>query len=221
MAAAPRSPCETCDARCCRSYTVYVTGEDAFRIACGTGLPLLRFLGYTVQAERTDAGFMLEPGGVTHDLVLATAPSGDPEKPCIFLRTDEGGRGRCGIYPFRPGACRRFPAVRGDAGVGVRRGIVCPPGAWDGHPMDRLSWRIALEREQREAELHAVVVAEWNARLEAAEDRWPRTFEAYLDHVCDAYGWIARMRRTLPPRERAGPGLLVRVAEALRAFPGP
>ncbi len=221
MAGATASPCDGCDARCCRAYTVHVTGEDAFRIANGTGLPMVQFLGYVPQIERSDTGFLLEPGGVTFDLVLDQAPSPDPQKPCFFLRVDDGGLGRCGIYPIRPGACRRFPAVRlgnGD-GVGVRDGIVCPEGAWDGHPMDRLSWRTALEREQRDRELYAVVASEWNARVEAVGELGPRTFGAYLDHLSDTYAWISAMRRALRPRERAGPALLLRVGEALRAFP--
>lgn len=221
MAGAKASPCDGCDARCCRSYTVHVTGEDAFRIACGTGLPMVQFLGYVTQAERSPTGFLLEPGGVTFDLVLDQAPSPERLKPCVFLRVDDAGLGRCGIYPIRPGACRRFPAVRIEGGgVGVRDGIVCPEGAWDGHPMDGLSWRTALAREQRDRELYAVVASEWNARVEAAGEHTPRTFEAYLDYLSDAYGWISAVRRTLRPRERAGPALLLRVGEALCTFPG-
>lgn len=222
----PRTPCDGCDARCCRSYTVHVTGSDAYRIASGTGLEMIQFVGYLPQAERTDTGFLLEPGGPTYDLILETAPSGDARKPCLFLRVDpQTGAGRCGIYALRPGACRRFPAMRldaaGDGAIGVRDGIVCPEGAWDGYPIDRLSWRVALAREERERELHAVVVAEWNARVEAARETAPRTVEQYLDHLSDAYRWITRMRHALRPRESAGPALLLRVGEALREFPRP
>jgi Fe-S-cluster containining protein len=226
MAAAthPRSPCDGCDARCCRSYTVHVTGSDAYRIASGTGLEMIQFLGYLAQAERTETGFLLQPGGPTYDLILETAPSGEPRRPCLFLRVDpETGEGRCGIYALRPAACRRFPAMRlhgPDGGIGVRDGIVCPDGAWDGYPIDRLSWRVALGHEEREHELYAVVVGEWNARVEAARGITPRTVEQYLDHLWDAYGWITRMRHALRPRDRAGPALLLRVGEALREFPG-
>jgi Fe-S-cluster containining protein len=221
--AAGASPCEGCDARCCRSYTVHVTGADAYRIANGTGLDLVRFLAYLPQAERTDGGFLLESGGATHDLILETARTDEPRKPCLFLRVDDQtGAGRCGIYPFRPGACRRFPAVRRDGGgVALRGGIVCPDGAWAGYPLDRLSWRVALARERRDAELYAVVVADWNARVEADRGRGRRTFEQYLDHLWDAYAWIAQLRRGLPPHEGVGPALLLRVGEGLHAVPGP
>lgn len=216
------SPCDGCDARCCWSYTVFVTGADVFRIAEATGLEPTEFLAYLPQPERTDAGFLLGRGGPTHELLLKTA-SDDPRKPCLFLRVDEAtGAGRCGIYPARPGSCRRFPAIRRDGGgVGVRPGLVCPDGAWEGYPLDRLSWRVALLRERREAELYAIVVAEWNTRVEAANGHAPRTVEQFLEHVCDAYGWITRMRHALGPGEGGGEPLLERVRAALREFPGP
>jgi Fe-S-cluster containining protein len=216
------SPCDGCDARCCRSYTVHVSGADAHRIATGVPLDMIRFLGCVPEVERSETGFLLQPGGRTFSLVLATVRTHDPRSPCIFLRVnEETGEGRCGIYPFRPDACRRFPAYRRDDGsIAAREEVACPEGAWVGHPMDRLSWRVALAREERDLELYAVVVAEWNARIEAARERPARTIAEYLDHVSDAYGWITRMRRTLPPRESAGPGLLLRVGEALRKFPG-
>lgn len=216
------SPCEGCDARCCRTYAVHLTGADAYRLATGTGLDMVRFLAYRPQVERTDVGFLLERGGPTHDLVLETARTGEPRSPCLFLGVDpETGAGRCGAYVHRPGACRRFPARRADDGrVLVRPGIVCPSGAWDAHPLHRLSWQVALAREQRDAELYAVVVADWNARVEAPGAR-PRTAEQYFDHLWDAYAWIAQLRRGLPPRDRAGPALLLRVASELREIPGP
>jgi Fe-S-cluster containining protein len=220
------SPCDGCDARCCRSYTVHVTGADAFRIASGTGLEMVEFVGYLPQVARTDLGFLLEPDGPTYDLILETARTDEPRKPCLFFRVDDAtGEGRCGVYALRPGACRRFPAIlrdgeRGGGRVDVRDGIVCPDGAWGGHPMDRLSWRVALAREARDRELYAVVVADWNARVEAARGKPARTVEQYLDHLSEAYGWITRMRRALPPRESAGPGLLLRVGETLRELPG-
>ncbi len=220
MAGRPPSPCEACDARCCRWYAVHVTGEDVLRLARGTGLPAAAFLSYLPQIDRTETGFLLDAHGPTHDLILGQAPSDDAQKPCVFLRVDAGGGARCAVYPIRPGACRRFPAVRGEDGrVGAREDVVCPPGSWTADPMDGLSWRVALERERRDRELYAVVVAEWNARVAAAPGHGPRTCEEFLDFLADAYGWIDRLRDSLSVRERAGPALLLRVGEALREFP--
>jgi Fe-S-cluster containining protein len=223
-AASPKaSPCDGCDARCCWSYTVYVTGADVFRIAGAMGLEPAEFLAYVAQGERSATGFLLEPGGPTFELALKTVSNGDPRRPCLFLRVDEAtGAGRCGIYPARPAACRRFPAIpREGGGVAVRPIIVCPEGAWDGYPIDRLSWRVALLREQREVDLYAVVVGEWNARVEAANGHGPHTVERFLEHVCDAYAWITRMRHALGPGEDGGGTLLERMREALRELPEP
>jgi Fe-S-cluster containining protein len=180
------SPCIGCDARCCRAYTVVVTGTDAFRIARGTGLAMLRFLAYRTQPVPTSTGFLLQRAGPTHDLILKTAPADGGQEPCIFLGDDHGG-GRCRIYPLRPDACRRFPAAHGPEGIQVRRNTVCPAGAWTDHPMDRLSWRVALAREQRHAELYSDVVADWNARVDAGAAGSPPTIERYLHHLFEVY----------------------------------
>lgn len=189
MSSAPSivSPCIGCDARCCRSYAVVVTGWDAFRIARGTKLRMLEFLAYRTQSVRTSTGFLLEPAGPAHELILRTARTDGGPEPCIFLGEERGG-GRCRIYPLRPDACRRFPAVHGPRGMTVRENLVCPEGAWDGHPMDRLSWRVALAREERHAALYSDVVREWNARVEMGAPG--SSIEQYLEHLEEAYAEI-------------------------------
>jgi len=195
---------------------VPVTGEDLVRLSAGTGVALHRLVACAPQPTPTPAGFLLSPDGPAHELVLA-AQAGHPARPCAFLR-DDGARVRCEAYPFRPRACRRFPAARCERGVRVREGIVCEPGAWTTHHVERLSFRTALLREEREAALYAEVVARWNAGI-AASGRAPATALAFLDHVAETYAWLLRWRAALRPRQRASPDLPVRVREALRAFP--
>lgn len=210
--AVPASPCEACDARCCRLYVVPLTGEDAWRLAQRAGVPLHRLVACAPQPEPTAAGFLLAPGGPCHELVLA-AQACHPRAPCAFL----GGGGRCEAYAFRPRACRRFPAVRVADGVGARDGIVCPPGAWRPGSMRALSWRVALAREERDAALYAEVVADWNARLLARGE--PAGPHAYLDHLAATYAFLVRWRAALRPAERAGPALVARARAALRELP--
>jgi hypothetical protein len=121
------------------------------------------------------------------------------------------------VYAFRPRACRRFPAARLDGRYGVRDDIVCPPGAWARHDMARLSWRVALLREEREGRAYAAVVAAWNARVERAGARGARTLVDYLDHVADAYRWLVRRRASLAPAERGGAALLEELRDTLRS----
>jgi Fe-S-cluster containining protein len=208
-------PCDACDARCCRVYVVPLTGEDAWRLAQGSGIPLHRLVACAAQPEPSAAGFLLAPEGPTHELVLA-AQACHPMAPCRFLR-EEGGRGRCGAYPFRPRACRRFPAVRAGSEVVSRDGIVCPGGAWPAERMRRLSWRVALGREEREADLYAEVVADWNARVDAGGA--PIGALAWLDHLSETYAFLVRWRAALRPSERAGAMFLARARAALSALP--
>lgn len=211
------SPCDTCDARCCSAYAVHVTGDDAWRIAEGLGLPLHGFLAYAPQALRTGTGFLLEPGGPSYDLLLAHATTSDVRPPCVFLRAGDGGPPRCGVYALRPRACRRFPAARLEGSYGVRDDIVCPPGAWEDHDMGRLSWRVALGREDREAESYAAVVGVWNERVESAARHAAPTVLDYLDYLAEAYRWLVPWRATLRPAERIGARYVERVRDTLRS----
>jgi Fe-S-cluster containining protein len=214
MAAPPTSPCGTCDARCCSAYAVNVTGDDAWRLARDTGLPLADLLTYRQEAARTSAGFLLGAGGPTHELLLAHARPADHRPPCAFLHAGGGGPPRCGVYASRPRACRRFPAVRVGGDIGVREGIVCSPGAWAGHDLARLSWRVAVAREEREAEAYAAVVAAWNARV-ARRAAAAATVLDYLDWLADAYRWLVPWRASLRPSARAGEAFAACVREAL------
>lgn len=205
------SPCDGCDARCCLAYVIPVSGDDLFRLAAFTGVAPERLVAVAAQQAPTASGFLLDPGGPTHDLVLA-AQAVHPRSACVFLRE----AGRCGVYPVRPRACRRFPAVRTEAGVVVREGIVCPPGAWGAGPLDGVSWRVALLREEREWAAYAAVVADWNLRVQA--EGAPRTALEWLDHLAEIYAWLVPWRAALPASARRTPPLVERLGAALVAL---
>lgn len=219
MGAPTTSPCDACDARCCSAYAVHVTGDDVRRIADGTGRAPHAFVTWALQPERTATGFVVRPGGPSHDLLLAHARATGARPPCPFLRAEEGRAPRCGVYAFRPRVCRRFPAVRLGEGYGVRDGIVCGPEAWAGHDLARLSWRVAIAREERETETYAAVVAAWNERVEREGARPGRDLLGFLDYLADAYRWLAPWRAALRPADRAGPAFLERIRRTLRACP--
>src|SRR5512146_3190539 len=65
------SPCDACDGRCCHVYVVPLTGEDAWRLASGSGIPMHRLVACAPQPGPTPAGFLLDPAGAVHELVLA------------------------------------------------------------------------------------------------------------------------------------------------------
>jgi Fe-S-cluster containining protein len=194
---------------------VPLTGEDAWRLSRGSGISLHRLVACAQQHEPSAAGFLLASGGPTHDLVLA-AQACHPMEPCVFL-LEEDGRGRCGAYAFRPRACRRFPAVRTAGGVVSREGIVCPGGSWPDARMRRLSWRVALAREEREAALYAEVVADWNRRVVVR--RAHAGALAWLDHLAETYAFLVPWRAALRPSQRAGVTFLGRAREVLARLP--
>lgn len=215
MTAPSASPCDACDAPCCRVYVVPLTGDDAWRLARATPVPLHRLVACAPQREPDGPGFLLAPDGPLHELVLA-AQACHPAAPCTFLRF-EGGAGRCGIYAARPRACRRFPAVREGAAVVARAGTPCPAGAWPRRRMGGLSWRVALAREARELALYGEVALDWNQRVRARGA--PATPLAWLDHLAETYAFLVRWREALRPSERRGEALVARARYALAALP--
>jgi hypothetical protein len=101
-------------------------------------------------------------------------------------------------------------------GVAVREGIMCPPGAWGQGALAGVSWRVALQREEREWAVHAAVVAEWNRRVKA--ERAHRDALDWLDHLGETYAWLVPWRAALPPSGRRTPPLLERLGAALAAL---
>jgi hypothetical protein len=49
--------------------------------------------------------------------------------------------------------------------------------------MDRLSWHVALAREQRALDEYASVVGEWNAQIERGPLHALQTLDAYLEYL--------------------------------------
>lgn len=206
------SPCDACDARCCRAYAVHLTLDDVGRLADGLDASLRSFVAPRLQREPDGAGFLLARGGPTHDLILGHRPSPDGGTACQFL---EGGR--CSVYRLRPRACRRFPAVVAGGRVVAREGIICGTAPWV-EVMARRSWRAELEHERRELAVHVAVVAAWNDRFEDPA-AGPRTFGDFLDHLESAYAWLARFRQALRHREQHGEPFLRHLREMVRALP--
>ncbi len=85
--------CTQC-ANCCRSLDVYVTPEDAQRLADGTFVPLDSILNSHIEHEQ--AALVGEWGRLR-------------AKPCAFLQGN-----LCSVYAQRPETCRIYPAFTPD-----------------------------------------------------------------------------------------------------------
>jgi Fe-S-cluster containining protein len=117
------SPCEDCHAGCCRSFAVPVSGADIMRIEYGLGLS---FWDFVCRWEDPDGRialnyaphFFFDDEPETQFVISLMHHESEYFKEttrCRFLTEgapDEEhslGQARCGIYNFRPGACRVFP----------------------------------------------------------------------------------------------------------------
>lgn len=85
--------CKAC-ANCCRSLDVYVTPEDARRLADGLHIPLETI--ETVYVDHQSAAEQGEWGKLA-------------QRPCAFLVGN-----LCGVYAHRPESCRAYPALTPD-----------------------------------------------------------------------------------------------------------
>ncbi|MFO7322441.1 MAG: YkgJ family cysteine cluster protein [Chloroflexota bacterium] len=85
--------CTTC-ANCCRSLDVYLTPEDAERLASGIHVPVEALLDAVIDREAAEAEG--EWGRFR-------------AKPCAFLR----GK-LCSVYAYRPESCRTYPVFTPD-----------------------------------------------------------------------------------------------------------
>lgn len=156
--------CATCVGQCCRRYLVPVTAADVGRIVAATALHPAEFLAlHEVTGGRR--GFRLDPAGPPHLLVLDQREA--PDQSCVFLMELPGGHGRCGAYAARPLACRTFPMVLRHGTAALRPDTPCGPTGWNLAAMDLSARRRQLREQAAAWGVHARVVAEWNAMVDA------------------------------------------------------
>lgn len=159
-------PCSSCRKRCCTSYTVSITGYDAWVIGKGLHLPLESFLIHFPVSEQNDRGFLLEPRGRRHEIALDKVGQYQKGNPCVFWVELASGGGRCGIYSHRPMVCQTYPAYQLQEMVVLRDDVLCPEGAWNLVGMDLPVFRKRLSLFRMEQDVYAWFVANWNRAVE-------------------------------------------------------
>ncbi len=100
------TPCERCDARCCRTYVVPLNGADIARLQAFLGSPLSEWCVLEPVSEGIqDYGyFSIRLSGEERYVVCLKREKGS----CIFLRRSNL-RAACSIHEARPGMCRSYP----------------------------------------------------------------------------------------------------------------
>jgi hypothetical protein len=170
---------------CCSYYLVYVTGEDATRIARMLSVPPWEI---TVAIGCDDAApdaFALA-NGTRHRLALArTRISGDAEPSCEFLVRLPDGAARCGLGEGRPYPCRTFPSEMVDGEIRfVTEGCVCD---WSGVAIDAAHDAELLRSEVRARERYAGLVAQWNGYVATLERTSGLTHRDFCRFLLDEY----------------------------------
>lgn len=100
--------CLSCNANCCRNWTIFCTIADVERIKEGTGLEYNEFCSFdTIPKKELDYYKPMSDFHMYHFLSdgkllqLKKKENGD----CIFLKED----GSCGNHKYRPTICAFFP----------------------------------------------------------------------------------------------------------------
>jgi Fe-S-cluster containining protein len=156
---------------CCYTALVVPSGRDVWRIARALDAPPWTFLRYLASPGPRPDAFCLDHSETQYRLVLAkqlTRRTRSPA-PCTFLLRTRHGHHRCGLGDLRPQACHSFPSELVDGVLCVRNDAGCTCRQWALADVD-LAEEIALvETRQAEAIEYHQIVADWNARVRAAD----------------------------------------------------
>ncbi len=217
------SPCEDCHAGCCRSFAVPVSGADIMRIEQGLGLSFWDFVCRWEDPEGSIAlnyapHFFFEDEPETQFVISLMHHDSEYFKEttrCRFLT--EGapdadhplGQARCGIYNYRPGACRVFPtkfdtanelAVIHDIPARSREGDaevydLCPR-PWEPSDFDPIQPLHNLVVARYEMQFFRSIAELWN--------RNPRSWSVFPDFLRLVYARRVVREEALKPQSAAG-----------------
>ena len=172
---------------CCRTTRVVLTGADLARLVQAFELEPAQFAQPIPVPEGDDGppGFLLEPHGPPHELVLrkhgALTPRGAP---CTFLVETNDGHAACGAGDVRPAVCRAHPGRLEGRVLRVAAGG-CDCRRWsllDLGPDERAQAEAAAAEEEQ----HAGAVRAWNETVRAGKG--PRSLEDVCRYLIEACG---------------------------------
>jgi Fe-S-cluster containining protein len=170
---------------CCRTTRVVLTGHDLARLVDAFELDPEQ-LAQAIPVPAGDGGppgFLLEPGGPEHELVLRKQGEiGPAGAPCVFLVETNDGHASCGAGDLRPAVCRAYPGTI-DGGRLRVAATCCDCRVWsvlDLGPAERALAEAAADEEER----HATAVRAWNEDVRAGSA--PRSVADACRHLIEA-----------------------------------
>ncbi len=186
-----------CTGSCCHRYLVNVCGYDVWLISTRLRLRPEEFIVTFTQNEQALSGFRLETEGPLYGMALDKRRWGSRGKltargPCIFLTRLHDGMERCGIHAIRPYACRIYPMSLLNDDLSQRPDALCPAGSWVLSPAQQTDWRGAVRQARMQFDIHAEVVARWNARIAATTGNSSFTTLEFLGYLVNVYDQIER-----------------------------
>ncbi|MDD5022795.1 MAG: YkgJ family cysteine cluster protein [Candidatus ainarchaeum sp.] len=151
------NPCEYCNSKCCKYYTVALTREDILRVLkIKKGFEWIQVIEANGIETQFSHGFFIFDQGKMKECFLAL--NRKRSEKCIFLENN-----KCSIYEYRPMACRLYPFELGVKGVEYKKKHRCPIG-WN---IDDIKKDFLENNEiaKKEIEEHEKKVREWNSKI--------------------------------------------------------
>ena len=173
------TPCDKCDAKCCKFYTVTITAFDLARLVefrkrefCHrqNGVLLrheaqsasLDFVTYKPASEvrsTMDHPFFLRKDGRLGEYFMCLKR--DPEETCVLY---SGGH-LCSVHPARPLVCRIYPFRETETGaIGYKKKHRCPV-EWKKSAKLVEEVKKKLAKQARELSEYGKICREWNAKF--------------------------------------------------------
>jgi Fe-S-cluster containining protein len=193
------SPCSVCTVRgCCHSYTVLITGYDAWKIARGLDLPPTLFLDTLPQQVSDGYGFRLNPTERTYEIALKKQPGETPGSACQFW-VEIGSLGRCGIYDFRPLVCQTYPTRWVNDHLEMLDQTLCQERVWTPEQIEASGFKTPLLHLPVEYDIYRLAVAHWNENIDHFLSRKRIKAQDFHQYLLIFYDFLKPEREKLSP----------------------
>ena len=195
------NPCLGCPGYCCWRNIINLCGYDVWVIAEELYLKPGDFVAFAELNDENPYNFRLDSSDRAHCLALRMRELSDGDRRCIFAIDLPNDQIRCGIYSFRPIACRAYPLAFVGEEVMVKPWALCPEDAWDAIQLDLAYWREELGRHDMEFSIYACIVRSWNKMAMNRPRLEKLNFVPFLDFLMSIYGRLETVRREVPTEE--------------------
>jgi Fe-S-cluster containining protein len=193
------SPCSACTVRgCCHSYTVLITGYDAWKIARGLDLPPTLFLDALPQQTTDGYGFRLNATERTYEIALKKQPGDTQESACLFW-VEIGNLGRCGIYDFRPLVCQTYPTRWANNRLEMLDQVLCQEGVWTAGQLEASGLKTPLLNLPVEYDIYRLAVAQWNQNIDQFLERKRIKAPDFYQYLLFFYDFLRPEREQFSP----------------------